>query len=279
MSGLVLLSPAPGAGKTTIAAAIVAKLGGGTLTRLGDDENATADRELFSGLGSEGPAELYEAAGGDPSASAQRAAVVVADGSGEAAELAQFCASAGERLLGVILNRVAQRRREQVLRAVADTGAKILFDLPEDRSLATPSLDEVVGALNATIVFFDSNGKRPLDGLVVASISADPGQAYFAMREARAVVVRSDKPDLQLAALNAGASCLIVTGELPLFGYVKERAEADEIPIIRTKLDTVAAVRSVEQLYATAPFSGTPAKLSRLAALTRDFDARKLSIA
>jgi hypothetical protein len=279
MPSLVLLSPEPGPGKTTIAVMLAVKLGARTLTRLGDDDNSEADRELYSRLNAGGDTDIYEARGGDASASPEYPAVVVADGRTDSARIAEFCSQVGDRLKGVILNRVPPKRRKPTLDAVRGAGLKVLFDLREDRSLATPSLDDVAGVLNATTLFFDSNGKRPLDGVVVASISADPGQGYFSMREAKAVIVRSDKPDLQLAALNAGASCLIVTGDLPLLGYVQERAEADEIPIIRTGLDTVAAVRNVEGLYATAPFSAIPAKLSRLEELTQDFDATTLALA
>ena len=53
--------------------------------------------------------------------------------------------------------------------------------------------------------YIDEHRDTPLDRPVIASIAADPGQTYFVRTDATAVIVRSDKPDLQLAALNAGA--------------------------------------------------------------------------
>jgi BioD-like phosphotransacetylase family protein len=219
-----------------------------------------------------------EAAAGDAGAAPEARAIVVSDAAG-GSDLASFCNSVGSRLAGVVLNRVPTTRRDRILEESRTEGLEVLLDLPEDRLLATPSLGDVAAALNAQTMYFDGNGNRPLDRAVIASISADPGQGYFLHRDANSVIVRSDKPDLQLAALNAGATCLIVTGELPILGYVLERAEADEIPIIRTPMETLDAVKGIEELYGGGPFSGSAEKLSRLAELTQGFDATSLSAA
>jgi BioD-like phosphotransacetylase family protein len=134
----------------------------------------------------------------------------------------------------------------------------------EERLLASPTLGEVARALAAETLFFDSRAEALLDNTLIAPISADPGQGYFARLGANSVIVRSDKPDLQLAALNAGATCLIVTGGLPILHYVRERAEADEIPIISTQMETLDAVKAIEELYAGTPFSGSREKMRRL---------------
>ena len=91
------------------------------------------------------------------------------------------------------------------------------------------------------------------------------------------MIVRSDKPDLQLAALNAGATCLIVTGGLPILSYVLDRAEEDEIPLLRTGLDTITTVNAIEDLFAAVPFQGGEAKVSRIAELLSEVDAASLA--
>ena len=98
-------------------------------------------------------------------------------------------------------------------------------------------------------------------------IAADPGQSYFDRTKANAIIVRSDKPDLQLAALNTGPICLIVTGGLPVLSYVLERVADEEIPLVRTKLDTTQAVGAIEGLFGSRPFSGSPEKLRRIEGL------------
>lgn len=281
MPPLVLLSPAPGAGKTTVAAALYLQARASDrpliLERLGDDPNAAADTQLFSQLGSPGGAALIEAPGGDLGAAPAARAVLVVDASAApTTQIAEIGRAAGNRVVGVVLNRLPSKLRSRRLQEAQSAGLHVLLALEEDRRLATPSLGDVVDALEAETLYFDSNGDRPLGLTRIAPIAADPGQGYFTFTDATSVIVRSDKPDLQLAALNAGASCLIVTGGLSLLGYVTERAEADEIPIVRTRLDTVETVKNIEGLFARGPFSGTQAKFSRLAELTQGFDVSNL---
>lgn len=277
MAALVLLAPKPLSGKTTIAAALAERIKseGKTLsiTRLGDDANATADKALFARIS--GPAgaaiTLAEAPAGEQSLTEGRA-IVVADAAVAAGEIAEFCLPLAGKLAGVILNRVPARRAQQVRVDVEGAGLTVLGLVPEDRLLASPTLAEVAQALDAEQTFFDSKGDRPLDRTLIAPISADPGQGYFARTSADTVIVRSDKPDLQLAALNAGASAMIVTGDRPILRYVLDRAEEDMVPLLRTRLETPAAVDVIEELYASKPFAGGPEKLTRAGELLGEID-------
>ena len=281
MPALVLLAPEPLAGKTTVAAGIARRLisqgKSVAVSRLGNEGNAEADKAFVASLSSIGQTPqvtIAEAPAGKPDAEGK--AVVVADAAMVAGDIASFCAPLAGRLAGVVLNRVPQRRVAAVKAAAEEAGIKVVCLLPEDRLLASPTLGDVADALTAEAMFFDSNGERPLDNTLIASISADPGQGYFVRTGANTVIVRSDKPDLQLAALNAGASAMIVTGDLPLLGYVLDRAEEDAIPLLRTKLDTVGAVKTIEALYASRPFGGGREKLERAAELMGEMDLASL---
>ncbi len=281
MPALVLVAPQPLAGKTTVASGIARRLisqgKSVAVSRLGSDGNAEADRALFAKVSSAtetAQITIAEAPAGE--SNGERKAVVVADAMMAAGDIAAFCAPLAGKLAGVILNRVPQRRVAAVRAAAEGAGMKVICLLPEDRLLASPTLGEVAHALEAEKLFFNSSGDRPLDRTLIASISADPGQGYFARTAADTVIVRSDKPDLQLAALNAGASAMIVTGDLPILGYVLDRAEEDTVPLLRTKLETADAVRAIEELYASRPFSGGRDKLERAAELMGELDLAAL---
>lgn len=283
MPALVLLAPGPLSGKTTVAAAIAQRLKSQgkavSLSRLGEDPNAAADRELFARISGAPGAEavaLTEAPAGEQSAADGRA-IVVADASVEPGQLAEFCRPLGTGLASVILNRVPARRSAKIKASAEAAGLKVIGLVPEDRLLAAPTLGEVAEALQAERMFFNSSGQRTLDRTLIASISADPGQGYFARTGAETVIVRSDKPDLQLAALNAGASAMIITGDLPILGYVLDRAEDDMVPLLRTKLDTVEAVKVIEGLYASGAFAGGDDKLNRAAELAAEIDPASLT--
>jgi BioD-like phosphotransacetylase family protein len=286
MPALLLVSAEPLAGKTTIAAGLARRLASQgksvSLRRIADDEHAQSDGATFAAVagisrdhaGSE--VVLIEAAAGEAASSLAELpdsrALVIADASAGVDALADYCRQAGDRLMGVIINKTPAKRLQGLLADAKAAGVEVLATLPEDRLLAAPVLRDVVTALAAQAEHLDGRGLRPLDRPVIATISADPGQGYFARYDASAVIVRSDKPDLQLAALNAGADCLIVTGGLPILSYVLERAEEDEIPLVRTKLNTIEAVHKIEATFGLLPFAGGEAKTQRIAMLLTDLD-------
>jgi BioD-like phosphotransacetylase family protein len=251
---LLLVSPEPLAGKTTVAAGLEQRL---------------------QALG-RGDVVITEARAGDsPAAEAATRIVVVAAGT-TPADLAAISKSFGESAAGVIVNRVPRKRMETTRAGYEAAGINVLAMLPEDRILAAPTLGEIATALNAEVSFLNGNSLRPVERPLIASISADPGQGYFTRHGATAVIIRSDKPDLQLAAINAGANCLIVTGGLPILSYVLDRAAEDELPLLRTKLDTMAAVHEIEALFGTTPFAGGEAKLRRIGELLGEVDISAL---
>ncbi len=280
MPAFVLLAPKPLSGKTTIAAALAQRLESEgktvSLSRLGDDTNAAADKALFAAISSSpdgAQVTFTEAATGESGTGADRA-IVVADGTVSPEDIAAFCAPLAGKLAGVVLNRVPARRADAIRAEAEAAGLKVIGMAPEDRLLASPTLGEVAEALQAEKMFFNSSRQRPLDRTLIASIAADPGQGYFA--GANTVIVRSDKPDMQLAALNAGANAMIVTGELPILSYVLDRAEEDTVPLLRTKLKTADAVKVIEDLYASQPFAGGAEKLRRAAELAGEIDLAAL---
>jgi len=255
MPSLSVVSAEPLAGKTTIAAGLEQKLQ--TLGR--SDVVITEVRT-----------------GDSPAAESGTRVVVVAAGTTPAGDLDAFSKSFGNSAAGVIVNRVPRKRIETTRAGYEAAGINVLAMLPEDRILAAPTLGDIAAALDAEVSFLNGNRLRPVERPLIASISADPAQGYFTRHGATAVIIRSDKPDLQLAAISAGANCLIVTGGLPILSYVLDRAAEDEIPLMRTKLDTIAAVHEIEALFGTTPFAGGEAKLRRIGELLSEVDVSAL---
>lgn len=290
MPALLLVAPESLAGKTAVAVGLAQGLRRrghpSVLSRLPGDHHAEADTALFANLGpatdSADGIRIIESSAGDPRAALdgnpEARAIVVADGSGQLSPILEYGRALGDRFAGLVLNKVPPKRAA-ALRVDAQTaGVKLVTVVPEDRLLAAPVLGDVATALSASVEHFNNGtALQPLDRPVIATISADPGQGYFARYDASAVIVRSDKPDLQLAALNAGATCLIVTGGLPMLSYVLDRAEEDEIPLLRTGLDTIATVKAIEDLFAADPFQGGDAKVTRISELLSEVDAVTLA--
>jgi len=294
MSTLLLASLSPLAGKTTFAVGLAQRFTEGgkrvTLLRLEGDEASVLDAVLFSGLafnneprraamssgeiaqGVEGADfTIVEAPAGNLTAGVRAlpARIVVAARDQELTDgqLAAFCQSLGDAFLGVVAVAVPRSRLESARRFLTeDVSLPLLAFIPEDRTLASPSITELAGALTARAMFLNDRGQIVLDRIMISSISADPSQGYFARYNPNAVIIRSDKPDLQLAALNAGIPCLVLTGGMQPLSYVLQRAEEDDIPILLTQYDTVTAVTILENLYASTRFGGE-AKVRRIGQL------------
>lgn len=263
MSGLLIASQASLSGKTAVAcglARIFASRGIAVrLHRAGDDGHAADDRQTFEALSSgaavditEAPAgPLGEAASWHPDARMIAVATPGTDVNSFMSELASV-----ERVAGVILNHVPDSRASFLRATFEKAGARVLGVVSEDFFLASPPIGLAAETLQADARNLEGNRDRPLGLPAIASIAADPGQTYFSRLGADSIIVRSDKPDLQLAALNAGATCMIVTGDRPLLSYVIDRVDSGEIPLLRTALDTRQAVSALEGLFGTGPFRG-----------------------
>lgn len=277
MATIALISPQRLSGKTTIAAAVARIAGGARLQRAGTDDNAAADSALFASLSvADGQHTVVEAAAGETQLESGAKVVVVAPGTMPVDEVAAFCKQAGA-VAGVVVNRVPAKRVQGLGEAYSDAGLNALAFVPEDRVLAAPLLNDVISALEADASHVSNGaGEDIIDNPVVASIASDPGQGYFTRENPSAVIVRSDKPDLQLAALNAGAPALIVTGNMPILHYVLERASSDEVPFLRTLLDTVQSVKVIEELFGARPFPGGDVKTRRIVDLLSESDLASL---
>jgi len=174
----------------------------------------------------------------------------------------------GAAFVGLVLTAVPRPPAEggAIAATLAHMALPHLALLPEDKLLASPTIAEMAAALEAQTLYADARSQEVVEHLTIAPISADPGQDYFLRFGRQAVVVRCDKPDLQLAALNTSSQCLILTGgQMPL-AYVSERAQAEGVPLLITRKDTVPALQALEELYFNSRFGG-PQKVERIAQL------------
>lgn len=271
MAIVVVTSATPGAGKTGVATAIArhyAYQGRPVrLVRLVGEGSAEADAAQFGSLAfapgsasspasaapadSEGTLTVIEA---DAAAANIPGAVVVLVARGEAPK----SAPAGLKPAATIVTDVPKAN------VPAAPGATIV--LAEDQTLAGFSIEEARAALNADIIVQGDDMNATCDHLVVAPISSDAGQPYFRRFPSKAVVVRFDKTDMHLAAMQAAPECLILTGGRQPSGYLFDAAGARGIPVLLSRTDTENTVIALEGIFDRTRFQGER-KLDRMAAL------------
>ena len=264
MATLIVASTTRGAGKTALAAGLKALLEG-------DDEVAA------SGI------DLVEGSSGDPSADIRLAeeadalvVLVCAYNDDAPAAAAEY----GSRLAGVVINNVPVYRRNEVETRIGPqitaAGIKLIGWLPEDRRLLAPTVDLVAEHMGGTVAACDQNTDRLIDNFLIGGLVLDWGPHYFGSQDNVGVVVRGDRPDVQLAALQTETvRALVLTKGIPPIEYVYYEADQRGIPIVVVPDDTAAAAAKLETLLPRIEFDHED-KLARVVELIEshlDLDA------
>ncbi|MCY4624716.1 MAG: DRTGG domain-containing protein [Chloroflexi bacterium] len=205
--------------------------------------------------------------GADSASDSLRADVAIADAlnarvvlvsSPASAQPARAAEAYGDRLAGVIINHVpvhgTHTARAETSTAFEEQGVPVLGLVPEDRRMLAPTVRNVAEHLGAHCINHGDleDPDVALDALVehfmLGGLFLDTGVYVFGRREEKAVIVRGDRPDLQMAALETSTVCLVLTeGRLPV-QYIVHHADLNQVPMLlvgRPTLETMEALHNV----------------------------------
>jgi BioD-like phosphotransacetylase family protein len=192
-------------------------------------------------------------------------------------DLAQTLASHknfGRRLLGVVINKVPRSRLEAVRSEMAAqlAGVKILGIMPEDRALLSLTVSELAERIHGEILRGAGKAAELVENIMLGAMYVDSGLDYFGRQANKAVVLKSDRPDMQLAALETSTRCLVLAGKTAPIPAVLARAEDQNVPIITVKDNVATVVANIESALIETRFSAE--KLPRLTEIMgRHFDS------
>jgi len=169
------------------------------------------------------------------------------------------CKSFGANLLGIILNKVPKSQLKRVCDEVtskfSENELRILGVLPEDRILLTLTIGELAGHVQGEILNNSEKSVELVENLMVGAMTVDSGLDYFSRKNGKAVVVKGDRPDMQMAALETSVKCLVICGITAPIDYIRYKAEEKGVPLILTKDDTSTVMQSIEDALAKARFN------------------------
>ena len=171
-----------------------------------------------------------------------------------------------ERTAGCIANfvtRYAGATVEAELRGRAEL--RVLGIIPEERRLLSPSVRDVARHLDGRMLN-DCEDDALVECFMTLGLTMDPGELYFGLHADKAVIVRGDRPDIQMAALATPTACLICTEGKEPIEYVRNEAELDEVPIIIVEPGTLDTMDALNPLMDAARFDH-PGKLATFARL------------
>ena len=177
----------------------------------------------------------------------------------------------GADLLGIVINKVPMSRME----VVNELGGVVLGVIPEDRTLLSLSVAEIAKLVEGKIVNDAAKSAELVENYMLGALGVDSGLDYFGRKVNKAVVVKGERSDMQLAALETSTRCLVISGDSEPIYDVRRSAEDKAIPIIVTDENTAAVMASVELALGMTKFNQEK-KLPRLDEIIKqrfDFEA------
>jgi len=182
------------------------------------------------------------------------------------------------RWLGAIVTAVPQARpgkaAPDVKMTLAKDGVMVLGVIPEDRTLFGISCAEVARLLDARVVTGSKLLDKTIENILLGVMTVDSGLEYFRLKDHKAAIIRGDRPDMALAALQTSMSCLVLTGGVEPPSVVGRTADDKKVPVLLTGQETPAAVELIEKALPQAKFRGAQKvnRLDDLVAKSVDFD-------
>jgi BioD-like phosphotransacetylase family protein len=166
----------------------------------------------------------------------------------------------GDSLAGVIINKVPRSRLKQTAeKTKADfkaAGINVLGLLPENRSLLAITVGELAESIRGKILNNAEKSAELVENYMLGAMVVDSGLGYFGRKDNKAAIIRLDRPDMQLAALETSTRCLVLGGDGEALNYnVLQKAETRGIPVITTGAKTDDIIATIEDALSKARFN------------------------
>jgi len=158
----------------------------------------------------------------------------------------------GDRVVGVVLNRVPDRHRDEieelVIPCLEARNLTVLGMMPDDPILHSVSVQELAEATAGEILCGAEAAGELVESFVVGAMGVESALRYFRKTPRKCVITGGDRSDIQLAALETPTQCLILTGGLRPSHTVIARAEQQNTPLLLVGEDTLTVVGIIEEM-------------------------------
>jgi BioD-like phosphotransacetylase family protein len=299
MATLIIASISDRSGKTAVAAAMASRLGtDDSPVAIGTASGSeSADASVFASLlpGSAALSGSASEVASNISISSGPGKIAIVEGSSSAQanldlanatdglvllvvrygeNVAGVAKEYGSRLAGVVINGLPKYRTEEVDGNIAAdleaAGTKLLGSIPDDRRMLAPKLGQVAEFLGGQFLSGEDESNRLLDNFLIGGLVLDWGPFYFASRNNTGVIVRGDRPDVQLAAIQTDTTrALVLTKGVRPVEYVLYEAAQREIPIVVVPGNTHDVAEQLEGLQPNVGFDHAD-KLARMVDLVSE---------
>jgi uncharacterized protein len=176
----------------------------------------------------------------------------------------------GQNMAGLVINEVPKAQIEFVQDVVMPyftrRGIKTFGVIRKESMLSAPSVRELAEGLMAEVLCATECADELVEHMLVGAMSVESALSYFRRRPNKAVITGGDRADIQLAALETSTRCLILTGNIYPSPAVVNRAEELCVPILLTRMDTLATIEVIDDFFGKSRFQ-QPQKIERFSQL------------
>lgn len=186
----------------------------------------------------------------------------------------------GDYMKGVIINRVPEEANEFITKDAIPyfkrQGIDILGVIPETRSVAALTVQELYNALHAKILTESYAPEALIETITIGAMTADAALKRFRKQSNKVVITGGDRSDIQLAALETSTTCLVLTGNLHPSPLIIKQAEDLGVPVFLVPESTMETVENIESVFGKTRL-GQVSKLDQFIELFSDHvDMKKL---
>ena len=177
-----------------------------------------------------------------------------------------------ERIIGFLINGITKHRHayteKSLLPSMNSSGLKPLGAIPEDRGLLALTVRQLASHLKGKFTIGEEHSDQLVEHFLVGAVGMDNGSIYFGTRENKAVIVRGDRPDIQMSALQTDTKCLILTQGIEPIEYILNEADLQETPIIVVESNTLETMDLINTVLNSSSFDHQ-SKLTRFSSLLK----------
>ncbi|MDP2920394.1 MAG: AAA family ATPase [Dehalococcoidia bacterium] len=240
-------------------------------------------RKAFDAVAGGKDVVIIEGANNPNIARASDAKVVVIATYGEIAEGKVTVAYKlyGPQAIGLVVNKVPvsqlSRVKSEVTAACTKANIPILGILPESRALLTFSIAELAKLIDGQVLNNAEKTGELAGSFMLGAMTVDSGLTYFNLMADKVAVIRSERADMQIAALQTSTRAVVVSGSTPMIPQVQVAAEDKSIPLITTPLDVVTVASRVEEAVVKTRFHQKSKLAPLMALLEKEFNFQSFS--
>ncbi len=163
-----------------------------------------------------------------------------------------YCAKWKAELYGVVLNQVSPAKmlkaKNVVKPAIEKNGIKVFGIIPEDRMINALTINEIYAATGGTVLAGKDGMEKTVSTVLIGAMTPESAVRYFRKAKNELVITGGDRTDIMLAALEAGVSALVLTGNLHPSVKIFPRADELKVPIILVPFDTYTTLQIVQKI-------------------------------